>query len=687
MFNRKLLALIIVTSLLFTGCKGDDDDDEGSSSDHFTLQLLHFADIDGNDEIALNALENFSALVNGFKNDATYGANSLFVSSGDNIIPGPRYYSVDDSAVQAIHGSDEPGSADMYLLNELGVQASAVGNHELDAGPDEFDDSINKDDFSTTFPYLASNIDFSPVFSSDLIGTDGSDVSSLGGQVAKYATVTVNGETIGLVGVSTPSLPNITSPGDLVIYPEKPSTWTAQDLADVVQPSIDALTTLGVNKIIVLAHLQDISYEKALAPLLSDVDIIVAGGSNTRMGDSNDTLYPGDTEFAESYPYETKDANGNPLLIVNVDADYKYLGRLVVGFNSSGVINLNSLKDTLNGAWASTSENVTTAGGTAISNVMTMRSAMQNYMNELYGNVIGSTSVYLDGRRESVRSEETNLGNLTADANLWYANLYATANSQDYVQIAIKNGGGIRTEIGQAVVNGETYDYLPPQANTTLGTTEGDISEGHVKSALKFNNGLVVIDVTAAELKVILEETVAYLEEGSTSGSFPQVAGMKIAYDLTQTAQGGSDSGVTTAGARIREVVVDSNGDGTYDETVVTGGSVTGSGTYRIVTLNYLALDGGYGYELAGDYANSYQLYPAIDPVTNEATSDWSNTFTTSGDPSGDNEISTEGYEQDAFVEYILEFHPDSAHAYNIAETDPADDTRVQNLAVRIWVP
>ena len=34
---------------------------------------------------------------------------------------------------------------------------------------------------------------------------------------------------------------------------------------------------------------------------------------------------------------------------------------------------------------------------------------------------LGKTGVYLAGDRGDVRTQETNLGNLTADANLWYA--------------------------------------------------------------------------------------------------------------------------------------------------------------------------------------------------------------------------------------------------------------------------
>ena len=74
--------------------------------------------------------------------------------------------------------------------------------------------------------------------------------------------------------------------------------------------------------------MQQIQIEMALANLLTDVDIIVAGGSNTRMGDSTDSLFGTDDGFEmEVYPYETMDANGMPTLVVNVDGDYKYLGR------------------------------------------------------------------------------------------------------------------------------------------------------------------------------------------------------------------------------------------------------------------------------------------------------------------------------------------------------------------------
>jgi len=108
-------------------------------------------------------------------------------------------------------------------------------------------------------------------------------------------------------------------------------------LASQLQPVIDDLISQGVNKLILMAHLQQLGNEKALAPLLRGVDIILAAGSNTRLGDSNDqaVAFPGHAaNFAEPYPLLTSGADGGTTLIVNTDNEYTYLGRLVVDFDA-----------------------------------------------------------------------------------------------------------------------------------------------------------------------------------------------------------------------------------------------------------------------------------------------------------------------------------------------------------------
>ena len=68
----------------------------------------------------------------------------------------------------------------------------------------------------------------------------------------------------------------------------------------------------------------------------------------------------------------------------------------------------------------------------------------------------GRTDVYIDGRRGEVRSQETNLGNLSADANLFYAK-----QSDANAIISIKNGGGIRDSIGSFGAAGRSFRPPP----------------------------------------------------------------------------------------------------------------------------------------------------------------------------------------------------------------------------------
>ena len=642
--------------------------------DGFWLQLLHFADVDGNEATALNSVDEFSALVDGFRNDETYGLNTLLVSSGDNVIPGPRWFAAENSAVRAITGSNEPGHVDHLWMNEFGVVASAVGNHELDQGPGEFAGAISSESSGgvtfpgSAFPYLAANIDFSG--DSDLsskTGIDGEDARRMAGQVAGSAIVRVRNELIGLVGASTPELPNITSTGDLTVAG---STAVISELAAAIQPAIDQLIATGIDKIIVLAHMQQISIEKALAQALTGVDIIVAGGSNTRMGDATDSLFPGDSAFDETYPFKTTDADGNPTLIVNVDGDYKYLGRLVVGFDDAGRVIEGSLDEEVNGAWASTAENVTQVGGIANEMVVQTRDAVQTVIANQFENVVGHTDVFLEGRRSEVRTQETNLGNLTADSMVAYAKNCAEISNV----VALKNGGGIRAEIGNAVTTGVTTELFPP-FNDGLSVNPGDVSEGHFRGTLRFDNGLVVLDVTGNELKTLLEHGVAETQAGATPGRFPQVSGISFGFDPS-----------LAAGSRITDLWIDSDADNTPDTALYTAGvaQAAASNTYQVVTLNFLA-NGGDDYPFASlSTPNRRQIYSNVGFGDTDADDNGIPDYPvlTACDFGMQSGFSYTGGEQDALAEYFIANFPDTATPYNVADTAPADDRRIQDLSV-----
>ena len=122
-----------------------------------------------------------------------------------------------------------------------------------------------------------------------------------------------------------------------------------------------------------------------------------------------------------------------------------------------------------------------------------------------------------------MRSQETNLGNLTADANL-----FAARTAAQPPVVSIKNGGGIRAQIG--FVDAETGSLLPPEANPVSGKQAGEVSQLDIENTLKFNNSLVLLTVTAAQLKSILEYAVAATTSSGTPGRFPQVGGMAFSF-------------------------------------------------------------------------------------------------------------------------------------------------------------
>ena len=103
------------------------------------------------------------------------------------------------------------------------------------------------------------------------------------------------------MAATTQILESISSPSGTEVkgFPTGPGANGEVDdmdlLAAQLQPIIDELIAEGVNKIILMAHLQQIGNEQLLASKLSGVDIILAAGSNTRLGDDDDTAvaFPG----------------------------------------------------------------------------------------------------------------------------------------------------------------------------------------------------------------------------------------------------------------------------------------------------------------------------------------------------------------------------------------------------------
>jgi 2',3'-cyclic-nucleotide 2'-phosphodiesterase (5'-nucleotidase family) len=657
-YNRKkwvMAPLALSISLVLTGCF-DSDDEEDTEVAAFTLQLLHVADIDGSTSDALAYAGTFASNVSAFTSE--YPDNTLFLSSGDNLIPGSLYDAAEDDSMVDIEsiGVAGGGRAHIAMLNEMGLQASAVGNHDLDEGTAAFVAFISSesedgvyDYVGAQFPYLSVNLDFSADSNTmDSVVDDGQAASSISNSLAGTTIIEVDGETIGIIGATTPTEEDITSTEDITVTPESDST---EDLAEIIQEKVDELTAQGINKIILLAHMQQISVEEELATLLTDVDIIVAGGSNTLLANDGDDLLDGD-EAADSYPVYKTNPDGIEVPVVNVDGDYKYLGRLVVGFDEEGTLLTSTIDDDVSGPYASDND----LGGTVNTAVNSIVSAVEDLLLASEGNILGHTDVYINGTRAYVRTEETNLGDLTADANLWYARLY-----DDSVQISLKNGGGIRADIGYYAypagsTSAEDLEYFPPAAYAAAGKSEGDISQYDIQTALAFNNSLTTLTVTASELKALLEHGVSEMDE--TAGRFPQVAGICFEYDSSLTSSEDGD------GERVTSITLDANRDGDCaddnDTAILADGSLIDA-SYTMVSLTYL-VSGGDSYSFPstnqvnlGEDDDGVSLMDDVDPNLS--------TFADTGS------------EQDALAEYLLNTYPDADSAYTVADDVDGGDT------------
>jgi 2',3'-cyclic-nucleotide 2'-phosphodiesterase (5'-nucleotidase family) len=650
----------------------------------YRLQLLHLSDGEAG-LLASQTAPYLAALVDGFDNTHP---NTLILAGGDNFIPSPflnggtdisvrdELNAVTGSSISMAASTNHPIAAvDIAIHNLIGVEASTIGNHEFDLGSRVFRDSFTPGSVAgwvgAQFPYLSANLEFSadadlnPRFTNTTTTAGLEEAASQKGRIVPSAVVTKNGEKIGLVGATTQVLEQISSTGGVEVKGFTGDGSERDDmalLASQLQPVIDDLISQGVNKVILMAHLQQIANEKALAPLLRGVDIILAGGSNTRLGDSNDqaVAFPGHgANFADAYPLVTQGADGAPTLIVNTDNEYTYLGRLVVDFDAQGRIIPGSVDPLVSGAYAATAANVakawnvseaqlsTTAfaDGTKAENVQDLTDAVQAVIASKDGQVWGFTKVYLEGERAFVRSEETNLGDLTADANLEYARKIDPT-----VVLSLKNGGGIRSQIGAIdVVSGAK---LPPIANPAANKPAGGVSTLDIENSLRFNNSLSLVTVSASKLKELLEHGIAVYPN---QGRFPQVSGLAFSFDLTKP-----------AGSRILNLAIqDSQGNDL--DVVVRGGALAGdpTRTFRMVTLNFLA-GGGDSYPFPTDAtANRVDLFNAAAPLTGAAS------------------FSGDGTEQDALAEYLKANHGTAAEAYNQAETTARQDLRLQNTALR----
>ncbi|MQA78932.1 MAG: bifunctional metallophosphatase/5'-nucleotidase [Streptosporangiales bacterium] len=465
----------------------------------------------------------------------------LSVSGGDNFLGGPEFAASMEKGVPFY---------DSLAVRNMDLDTSAIGNHEFDFGPDTLADFI--EGFEGDPPFISTNLDFSKEPRLDAL-VDSRDIR-------RSRIIFTGGTRVGVIGITTPELPTISSPRDVVVQTE---------IAKLVNRKAAYFTKLGIDKIVLVSHLQDIDNELALVPSLRNVDAVIGAGGGEILADEGDALVPGD-QAERGYPLWADDATGARVPVATTTGDYKYVGNLVLGFDKSG--RLTGADDD-----ASKPVRVSGVGDDAVAQdpetLAQVEKPVGEYVASLAETVVANTDVPLDGVRNNVRSRETNLGDLLADALRWTGAEQAEEYGVVEPVVGIQNAGGIRND-----------SVIQTGPVTALNTYE----------VAPFANFVSVIpEVPRDTFRQLLERGVAASPEAA--GPFIQISGAKFTYDTSQQAQVVNETTgeITTPGARVQRVELD---DGTV---VVDGGEVVDGAAISVATNDFSAR-GGDAYPLAG---------------------------------------------------------------------------------------
>jgi len=486
---------------------------------------------------------------------------SLTVAAGDLIGASPFLSA-------AFH--DEPT---IEAMNALKLDASAVGNHEFDEGYKELqrmadggclDDGAganNQDSCpggktftGANFDYLAANVVYS--------GTDKTILPP-------YTIKNIKGAKIGFIGMTLKDTPSIVTAAGVAGLQFKDEVATANALVPV-------LKSQGVNAIVVLIHQggtpnQQVWYGPDNKPytvnptydytcakggsLAADSPILpIAKGLDPAI----DMIVSGHTH--QPYVCNVPDPKGQQRMVTSASS----FGRL---FTDTDLTYDRRTQDIVRTSVKSANMVVTrdVPKDPAQTKIITDYSALAR---PIASRVLGHITT--DITRAGNAGGESQLGDLIADAQLADPSVVTAGRKPD---IAFMNPGGIRADL--------TYAYSP------YNEAPGDVTFEEAFTVQPFNNYLVSLDLTGAQVKQLLTEQWS----GSNAGTGKKILQVNKAFGYTYSG--------TTLGA------VTLNGQPLVD-----------TQTYRVVTNNFLQ-GGGDNFPTMAKGTNVYYGGLDIDAFAN----------------------------------------------------------------------
>ena len=427
----------------------------------------------------------------------------LLVDAGDHVQGG-------------VIGTLSKGEYIVDIMNYLKYDAAVPGNHEFDYGMDQFL-HIAKD--LAKYPYISANF----------TGKDGKPYFDA------YKMFEVKGVKVAFVGVCTPETFTKSTP---TYFQDANGNYiygfcegnNGADLYKAVQSAIDAAKAAGADYVIGLGHL---GIDEQSSPWMSKEVIANTTGFDAFIdGHSHST-------FSETI----KDKSGKEVVFEQTGTKLANVGKLTI--KTDGTI---------------AHENIDLSAVEEDADAKAYIAGITEKFDALQKKVVAKTTVTLttkgaDGKR-AVRSAETNLGDLCADA-------YRLLLGAD---VAFVNGGGVRADINA-----------------------GDITYGDIINVHPFGNSACLVEVTGQQLKDALElGSAAYPCE---SGGFLQVSG------LTYTINADIPSSVVK---NDKSEFVKVDGAYRVSDIMVGGQPLDVNKTYTLASHNYMLKDAGDGYTMFG---------------------------------------------------------------------------------------
>lgn len=522
----KLLNIVVIILVCFqTACSS------GQRPYSFELTLAHLNDTHSHLEAVTENLTiagvKTTAELGGFARiktvlDSMRSENrDLLLLHGGDAVQGTLYFTLFN------------GLLEYDLLNRLGVDAMTFGNHEFDRGVAPIPGWIN----ASRFPWLSANIDFS-------------GEPAIAPLVKPYLIREVNGEKVAIIGVTTETTPQSTLNVGKTLF---------RDAVASCRQQVAVLTSLGINKIILLSHL-GYRHDLALARQVAGIDIVVGGHSHSLLGDRQQLAAMGEMPVGE-YPTAVTAPDGKQVLVSQAWQWGYLVGRLQLQFNRDGEItgfrsnpvipvgeNFSRNNLPVPADSAGYREIVQALQQSGIARIVppdpAMVAELAPYARRVaeYGKVTIATAA-----EPLVRGLNSGPGVLGADSML--AALPGGT-------VAILNYGGVRRDLNAGVV------------------TAGDVLE-----IMPFPNTLVQVDLTGHELEQALEEGIEFLlsKFGNMNPPvLPAVAGIKFSVQM-----GGGK------GERVSQLAVKGS-DGIYQP-------INPQALYRTVVNSFVA-NGGDGF-------------------------------------------------------------------------------------------